>query len=86
MRCRLAPVRPLSVVRDPTATKRLTEPSLMRYCAHPSCKALLLTLPGATLTRTCDSHAGQRPPEESDEERMERVCREMGWRRAKERR
>jgi hypothetical protein len=74
----------LSAVPHAVAAKTLTEPSLARYCAHPSCTTLVLTLPGATRTRTCLEHAGQRPPVESDDAFMARMCVAMGWRRTKQ--
>lgn len=57
--------------------------SVIRYCEHPSCMTLVLTATGATRTRTCMAHAGQRPPEESDQEIAARVCAAMGWQRRK---
>lgn len=54
---------------------------MISTCEHPACATLILTTAGAQRTRTCSAHAGQRPPEEDDAERLERVRREMGWRR-----
>lgn len=58
---------------------------MLRYCEHPDCYALIVTTVGAKRTRTCSKHAGQRPPEESDQERVERVRRLMGWERPRAR-
>jgi hypothetical protein len=69
----------LAAVRNAVASKLLTEPSRLRYCEWPDCYAMLATLPGARLTRTCTKHAGQRPPEESDAEKAERVRVLFGW-------
>jgi hypothetical protein len=59
---------------------------MIRTCLYNGCNTLLLTTAGATVTRHCSEHRDSRNVEESDDERIERVCREMGWRRAKERR
>ena len=59
---------------------KLFEPSCLRYCEHPDCYAMLATLPGARRTRTCNAHAGKRPPEESDAAKAERVRKLFGWR------
>jgi len=57
-----------------------------RRCGMPDCDVIIVVTRGTDDTNRCLEHQGQRAPAESDDERMERVCREMGWRRAKERR
>lgn len=52
---------------------------MIRYCDHPTCSTLVVTTRGATRTRTCSAHAGQRPPVESDAEIAERTRVTMGW-------
>jgi|SoimicmetaTmtHMA_FD_contig_61_1828404_length_1495_multi_2_in_0_out_0_2 hypothetical protein len=56
--------------------------AMIRRCAMPECNSIIVIGRGAADTNRCLEHQGQRATE-SDEERMERVCREMGWRRTK---
>ena len=59
---------------------------MTRICQQDGCKTVIYFGPGTTVTRHCLAHRANAYVDESDDERMERVCREMGWRRAKERR
>lgn len=56
---------------------------MIAWCAHPACMALIVVTVGAKAkaVKTCSAHAGQRPAEESDQERVARVCAALGWRR-----
>jgi hypothetical protein len=53
---------------------------VITWCAHPGCNVIKVTV-GAELTSTCYVHAGKRPPVETPAERIERICRELGFRR-----
>lgn len=53
---------------------------MIRYCSIPACNTLIFMAPGTRRREpVCTAHAGQRPPEESDAERVERTRRLMGW-------
>ena len=56
---------------------------MILLCAHPTCATLIVVTAGAKQVRTCSAHAGKRPPDEDDAQRIERVCREFGWRRTR---
>lgn len=53
------------------------------YCAVPSCSTIIIVTPGAKAVRTCSAHTGQRPADETDQQRIARVCEAMGWRRGR---
>lgn len=52
-------------------------------CAFPNCTTLILITASAKAVRTCVGHTGQRPPVETDAQRIARVCEAMGWRRTR---
>ena len=56
---------------------------MLTWCAVPDCYAMVLVTAGAKAVRTCSAHAGQRPPVETDQERIARVRAVMGWAKAR---
>ena len=55
------------------------------WCEFPSCHALIVMGPETKGTKRCYVHLRAKFDEEGDDERLERVCKTMGWRRAKPR-
>lgn len=55
---------------------------MTRVCSFPGCDVVLVMDEGTRIER-CWDHSGQRTTPEPEEKRIERVCRDFGWRRAR---
>lgn len=58
-------------------------PQRVRVCGYRTCHTLILSLPGTTPTNRCTEHTGMENEPETNESFVARVCRELGWRRAR---
>ncbi len=58
---------------------------MIRWCGVAGCMAITVITDGAKRTNNCAAHTGMDQDDDTDDERIARVCAAMNWRRVRPR-